>query len=137
MLTNLCQELQNWFVRGKYPGTFEISGGTLTVPFLQNGQYFRIKGSVFNDGVHRYGDGGLDDETFDGVIWAMAIPKEVIELNDEIDEWVAKYSAVQNSPYSSESSTWYSYSKDSGSGGTDKSTWQGVFKSRLNAWRKL
>jgi hypothetical protein len=137
MLTDLCQELHNWFEVEKHYGEFEIAGGALTASFLQPGQYFRIIGSIFNDGVWQYGD-TLTDETFDGAIWAMAIPPAVLELNDQIDLWLKQYGETQNSPYSSESFGGYSYSKNSSGGsGADKSTWQGVFAPRLNKWRKM
>lgn len=137
MLTSLCQELHNWFVRGKYPGTYEISGSTLTLPFLQPGQYYRIIGSVFNDGVKKYGYDSLTDETFEGSIWAMAVDPEVIKLSEEIDAWVKRYGEAQNSPYTSESFGGYSYSKGVASGGQGGATWQSVFHSRLNKWRKI
>jgi hypothetical protein len=137
MLTDLCHELHNWFEVEKHYGEFEIAGGALTASFLQPGQYFRIIGSIFNDGVWQYGD-TLTDETFDGAIWAMAIPPAVLELNDQIDSWLKQYGETQNSPYSSESFGGYSYSKNSSGGsGADKSTWQGVFAPRLNKWRKM
>lgn len=147
MLTELCQELHNWFVLEKHTGTFEITGGEITASFLVEGQYYRIMGSIFNDGVHQFGheaEGELKDETFDGSVWALGIPKAVINLATEIAEWQTKYGTVDSpamSPYSSESFGGYSYNKsaggygnDSGSGGTG---WQSVFRSRLNAWRKL
>ena len=137
MLTDLCQELHNWFEVEKHYGEFEIAGGALTASFLQPGQYFRIIGSIFNDGVWQYGD-TMTDETFDGAIWAMAIPPAVLELNEQIDSWLKQYGETQNSPYSSESFGGYSYSKNSSGGsGADKSTWQGVFAPRLNKWRKM
>lgn len=142
MLTELCQELRNWFDRERHFGTFEISGGVLTAPFLVEGQYFRIIGSVFNDGVHKFGTDVLEDETFDGAVWALGIPQAVINLSAEIDTWQAKYGAadgVAMSPFASESFGGYSYSKASGSssGGSGGVSWQSVFRSRLNAWRKL
>lgn len=146
MLTELCQELRNWFDRERHFGTFEISGGVLTAPFLVDGQYYRILGSVFNDGVHQYGhesDGELEDETFDGAVWALAIPKAVINLATEIAEWQTKYGAVGSaamSPFNSESFGGYSYSKSAGggsSGASGASGWKAAFASRLNAWRKL
>lgn len=56
MLTELCQELRNWFERDKVFGTFTIENGELDVPdgLIQDGQYYRIINSVFNDGVHQY-----------------------------------------------------------------------------------
>ena len=140
MLTELCQELQNWFDRNqpKVYGTFTIQDGALTSDFLQDGQYFRIIGSVFNDGVWKYGTDTLTDETFDGAVWGMAIPKAFLALNDEIDAWIAAYGERSTNPYSSESFGGYSYSKaGSSASGADLSTWQGAFRSRMNAWRKL
>lgn len=142
MLSELCKELNNWFCVKKYFGTFTIEDETLIVPELQSGQYFRIVGSVFNDGVYEYPVTGLKDETFNGAVWAMAIPAEVIALDAKISEWVAKYCGVDSSnlsPYQSESFGGYSYSKGSGSsdGGGSGNTWQNMFKSELDNWRKV
>ena len=98
MLTELCQELRNWFERKKFFGTFTIEDGQIEVPdgSLQNGQYFRIIGSVFNDGVHKYEPESenaeqLVDEVFEGAIWSMAVPPSVVDLSERISEWVTKY----------------------------------------------
>ena len=148
MLTELCQELRNWFEREKHFGTFTIEGGQLTdCSFLQDGQYFRIVGSVFNDGVHQWPYDVLDDETFKGAIWAMAVPPTVIALSEEIDAWRTEYEGIGSasmSPYSSESFGGYSYSKGgyggSGNGtsrGNGSPTWQSMFFNELNNWRKI
>ena len=147
MLTELCQELRNWFVREKHFGTFTIENGELSIlsDFLLENQYFRIVGSVFNDGVHKYPDDELVDETFAGSIWAMAVPPSVIALCDEIEAWQDKYGAIDGqamSPYSSESFGGYSYSKSSGgsssgSGSGGGVSWKSVFGDRLNRWRKI
>jgi len=148
VLTELCKEINNWFNynQPKYFGEFVIADGALTYDLeLQYGQYFRIIGSVFNDGVHQYNDKlELQDETFEGAIWAMAVPPDVIALSQEIDAWKAKYQAVDSpsmSPFNSESFGGYSYSKGGGSsssGSVDLSgTWQGAFADRLNHWRKI
>ena len=147
MMTELCQELRNWFDRDmdKWTDeTFTISDGELEgfEDKLLPGQYYRILGSVFNDGVHQYGASGLDDETFTGSIWAMAVPSAVIALSSEIDAWEEKYGGAEGaslSPYVSESFGGYSYTKSSGSAenGAGGVTWQGVFRTKLNRWRKL
>lgn len=139
-LTELCAHLRNWFVRSdadRRVGTFEISGGTIDLPWLADGQFFRIIGSVFNDGVWQYPAFGLVDETFDGVVWAMAVPPDVVVLAEEIGAWEEKYREAAESPYKSESFGGYTYTKadDAASGGG--LTWQRVFKARLNRWRKL
>ena len=143
MLTELCKELRNWFDRERHEGTFTISGGVLTADFLREGQYFRVIGSVFNDGVHRWPDEPLADETFSGSVWALAIPEAVLQLSRDIDAWREKYEAVDSaamSPYMMESFGGYSYQKGSvftgqNIGGT--ASWISVFATRLKQWRKL
>ena len=147
MLTELCQELRNWFERKKFFGTFTIESGQIDLPdgSLQNGQYFRIVGSVFNDGVHKYEPDSeeaetLTDEVFEGAIWSMAVPPAVVALSERISEWVTKYGDSVSSPYSSESFGGYSYTKaNSGQGNAASSspTWQSSFASELNRWRKI
>ena len=146
MLSELCKEINNWFNynQPKYFGDFVIENGELKGDYgLQNGQYFRIVGSVFNDGVYQH-PAELDDETFHGAIWLMAVPKEVLSLADEIEAWKDQYQTLDSpaiSPYNSESFGGYSYTKSSGassSGDVDLSgTWQGAFADRLNHWRKI
>ena len=139
MLEQVLMHLKNWFLvpGGIHDGTYTIEDGGITLPFLANGQYFRICGSVFNDGLHQYPDSDLKAETFDGTVWALAIPQAVIDLAAEIEAWQKKNGDASVSPYQSESFGGYSYSKatDSASGGAV--TWQSAFRSRLNAWRKL
>lgn len=140
MLTELCAELKNWFEVDKIFGTFDIVEGSIDLSdCVQNGQYFRIVGSVFNDGVYQYPVSGLVDESFSGAIWPMAVPPAVIGLLSEIGEWVGKYGDDTNSPYTSESVPNYSYtlksSGDASSGGTV--SWQNIFAKRLNKWRKI
>lgn len=139
MLEQVLMHLKNWFLvpGGIHEGTYTIEDGGITLPFLANGQYFRICGSVFNDGLHQYPASDLKAETFEGTICALAVPQAVIELATEIEAWQAKNGDASVSPYQSESFGGYSYSKatDSASGGAV--TWQSAFRSRLNAWRKL
>lgn len=143
MLTELCQELHNWFEREKRSGSFRIANGMLEADFLLPGQYFRVMGSLFNDGVHQYGNDFLNDEDFTGSVWSLAIPVAVIKLSEDIDAWRAKYEAPDSSamsPYMSESFGGYSYSKGStfsGTGTGGSPSWRTSFASRLNAWRKL
>lgn len=139
MLEQVLMHLKNWFLvpGGIHEGTYTIEDGGIALPFLANGQYFRICGSVFNDGLHQYPASDLKAETFEGNVWALAVPQAVIELASEIEAWQKKNGDASVSPYQSESFGGYSYSKatDSASGGAV--TWQSAFRSRLNAWRKL
>ncbi len=137
MLEDVLRYLNNWFLvpDGIHSGEFTVQGGSITLPFLQNGQYFRIIGSLFNDGLHQYGNTvELTSETFNGAIWALAIPKAIVQLSSEITEWSEKNGVP--SPYISESFGGYSYSKATNASGVSVG-WQDVFKARLNAWRRI
>ena len=138
MLTEICAEIRNYFEvpNGRHFGTFTISGGSIApLDFLQDGQQFRIVGSVFNDGVYQYPASNLTDEEFTGAVWAMAVPPAVIALAAEIDAY-QKSDAGKPSPYVSESFGGYSYTKATGANGVGVS-WQTVFSKRLNKWRKI
>ena len=138
MLTELCAELRNYFEvpNGRHFGKFTISGGSIApLGFLQDGQYFRIIGSVFNDGVYQYPATSLTDEVFEGAVWAMAVPPTLIALSAEIEEY-NKSDAGKASPYTSESFCGYSYTKATDASGAPIG-WQKAFASRLNKWRKL
>ena len=116
MLTEICAELRNYFEvpDGRHFGKFEISGGSIApLDFLQDGQYFRIIGSVFNDGVHQYPASDLTDEVFNGAVWAMAVPPAVIAIaadEKDLKDRIKKF-AEKELGYASESyPNGYSYS---------------------------
>lgn len=135
MLEAVLTHIKNWFLVDVYERTYTIENNTLVLPFLQEGQYYRICGSVFNDGLHKYGE-ELQNETFTGTVWALAIPKAVVELANDIEAWHAKNGEAAQSPYSSESFGGYSYTKatDSTTGGPV--TWETAFRRQLNPYRK-
>lgn len=171
-MTEICAYLKNWFDRDqkKITAKFAIVDGVITdesgnsiglvtednditetngdsVGLLPN-QYFRIIGSLLNDGVWKYqGDGDdtirLRDETFTGTIWFMAVPPAVEAIAAEVHDWMAKYDNIDSpsmSPYTSESFGGYSYSKSGGSSGTGSDFgggWQSVFSGRLRPWKKI
>ena len=146
MLEQICDYIRNYFCYKRYFGTFTIKDGIITsstttfYPSLQSGQYIRIIGSIFNDGIYKYKESGIEglvDETFqNGAIWGLAIPKDFIALADEIKAWVEKNSDLDSpsmSPYSSESFGGYSYNK-----GSNKVVgWQDAFSGKLAQWRKI
>ncbi len=120
----VCLEVHNFFCTDSdiHAGTYTIAGGELTnCDFLLENQYFRIKGSHFNDGVYQYNAeslAALVPETFVGSIWAMSPTRDFIDLCGKMDEWEAKYGgadSVAMSPYTSENfGGEYSYSKPAG-----------------------
>lgn len=143
MLETVLMYLNNWFVVGRYDDTYTIEDGKLTLPFLVNGQYFRILGSLLNDGVYKYANGtALDetgaeitliDETFDGSVWALAIPKGFLSMVEEITAWTAKNG--DGGAYTSESFGGYSYSKATNSKGMAVG-WRDAFAAQLAPWKK-
>lgn len=143
MLTELCAELKNYFLRDReadiHYGEYTISGGSIDLPFLLDGQYFRIVGSILNDGVYQYPADGLSDETFTGAVWAMAVPPSVVALAADIEAWNEKNAEALASPYTSESFGGYSYTKATtgGVGTSGAFTWRDQFASRLAKWRRL
>lgn len=149
MLNEVCLEIRNFFDKNqpKIFGDIIISGGAITnadfLSDIQENQYFRIVGSIFNDGVYQYTDKlELTDEVFNGAIWLMAVPKDFLTLVAEISDWQAKNGALDSaamSPFNSESFGGYSYSK-SGGGSAGVSTganWKSAFASRLNVYRRI
>jgi len=152
MLTELCSYLRNYFLRDYsdpdayiHHGTFEVADGQIqALPFLLPGQYFRVIGSVFNDGVWQYQPGeeapAMTDETFEGSVWAMSVPPAVLSLAQDIESWETANADALNSPYQSESFGGYSYSKASGSGvggsGSAAYGWQDQFAKQLAPYRR-
>ena len=133
MLEAVLTHLNNWFVREMYAGTFTVTGGRLVIPDLEEGQYFRIVGSVFNDGLHQYPATDLANETFTGAVWALAVPKSVVVLADEIKVWAEKN---QPGAYTSESFGGYSYTRATNAKGAAVG-WQDAFSAQLVTYRKL
>lgn len=151
MLTEVCNFIHNYFEVAQISGEFQIANGAIDLDdFLRFGQRFRIVGSSLNDGIYTYRMDGvynddnteltaLDDETFIGVIYAMSIPRNVMQIVDDIKTWVEKNKDALDSPYTSESFGGYSYTKASGSGSNAGGAlgWQDLFRSKLNAYRKI
>lgn len=138
MLSEICAEIRNYFCdnKDKYSGNFTISGGNISnVGFLQDGQYFRVVGSVFNDGVWQYPASEMTSEEFDGCIWAMKVPPAFVALAGEIEEYSGS-DAAKPSAFTSESFGGYSYSKATDSNGVGAS-WKTVFANQLNKWRRI
>lgn len=156
MLTEFFAYLRNWFYKARWDGRFTINNGELQAQYasmhgvkilpLLDGQYFKIDGSILNDGVHRYPASGLKDEVFEGTVYSMAVPEAVLALLDDVQKWQDKYGAGDSgalSPFTGETLEGvYSYSKSTSSrssdGGVGNGTsWQSIFADRLALWRKI
>lgn len=139
MLEELLRALRNWFVHDKATGRIRVEGGALVPPeglALADGQYIRVTGSVFNDGLHRWPCTDLPDEEFVGTVWALAVPRAVLDLADEIDAWCKEHVGELDGPYQSESFGGYSYTRVMDADGRPL-TWRDQFKARMDPWRKL
>lgn len=139
MLEQVLLSLRNWFVADKRTGRVRIEDGRLVPPAgldLKEGQYIRITGSTFNDGLHSWPYNGLTDEEFVGTVWALAVPRAVLDLADEIEVWRTEHRDELDGPYQSESFGGYSYTRVMGADGRPL-TWRDQFKARLDPWRKL
>lgn len=142
VLEDVLGYIHNWFERDTLStGECVIEDGTLPAGLgIPEGAWYRIQGSLLNDGMHLRGDDGLVDEAFTGTITTHAIPKALLAVVEEVSEWTRTYGFAASSPYQSESFGGYSYSKGSQgttSGGTPSSGWQAAFAGRFTKWRKL
>lgn len=140
-INDFCEEVNNYFEQTRIFGKFEITNGNIDLNRygIQEGQYIRVVGSVFNDGVYQYPippENGLVDEKFDGAIWVMAVPSSVITQIEEVNQWEAMNQSTLNSPYQSESFGGYSYTlkTENAEGGLN---WQTHFRRKLDRWRKV
>ena len=145
-LTELCDTLNNWFdtnadgEKDRLFGNFTIENGFLDLSKtdIKPGQFFRIIGSVYNDGVYEYPAENLADETFNGAVWIMYVPYQIFALLDEINDWEDKYGPIVASPFNSESFGGYSYYKGYKNTAAHVTTsWQTKFSEKLQKWRKL
>lgn len=134
--------LNNYFFQFGESGSFEIINGQIKMENeFKLGQYILIEGSSLNEGVHLItsvisGSIGLTDiidETFDGIIYALAIPRKLIDISERIITWKEK-----NPPsvYTSESFGAYSYNKGTGRNGKIYG-WEDAFSQDLRQYRKI
>ena len=134
MFAEVLDYLHNWFVKSRIDGEFTIEANVLTPCDALVGQYIRIEGSIFNDGVYKYGvDSFVAEETFNGSVYLLAIPRDLERLVDEIADFVETYGY---SDLQSESFCGYSYTRKSGENGNSYG-WVDEFRGRLKRWRKL
>lgn len=151
MLEQVMRHVRNYFIKEHRIGEFSISDGMLSPhDFLLEGQRFYITGSSLSDGVYTYHSDGIKDddnieavslpnETFKGIVYALAVPPTFIALVGEIEEWVGKFGDVVSSPYQSESFNGYNYTKmvNYSRGNEGGMSWESTFRNQLNQWRKV
>lgn len=134
MLYEIMMHLNNFFpTKIREDALYKIEDGTLTLPFVLDGQYILIEGSNFNDGVYIAPLSDLIDETFEGTVTILNPPKEFLKLVSDIQEF-EKTSTV--GIYESESFGGYSYQRAVNANG-GIACWKDAYRGQLNTWRKV
>lgn len=144
MLTEVCGYLNNYFDVKRYSGLIKIEDGVVYCDNKQisinEGQHFALLRKNFVTGVYVYGTDTLDNKEFNGMVWIMDVPSNVLAIVDEISAWQEKYGSLDSAnmgPFQSESFGGYTYSKGSSSNGSSSLSWQDAFKSRLGQYKKV
>lgn len=141
-MEEILKYLNNYFFRFAEKGQFEIIDKTIVLKGKYViGQYILIEGSALNDGVYKIEniEDSLikltegDNEVFEGIIYSLAIPKNIINLIPKIEEFKEKNN---NTVLASESFGGYSYSKVTDKNG-NIANWTSAFSTELKPYRKI
>jgi hypothetical protein len=108
---------------------------------MQEGQHFALVRTHYVYGTYAYGD-EIEDSEFDGAVWLMDVPKDVMDVAEKMTEWESANGGVDSpamSPYQSESFGGYSYSKgSSGKGKVGSSVFDNAeFAAVLSPFKKI
>lgn len=114
-MEEILDYIKNYFAVTKENNTFNINNGAITIrgKYLE-GQYIKLEGSILNDSIYKIESVdnntitvvGAINEEFEGAIYGLAIPKEIVELSKKFEEQKEK---IVSSIYESESFGEYSY----------------------------
>ena len=161
VLEEVLNHIHNWFVRDSFVVTnATISDGELPDEIasrIPDGAFFRIQGSFTNDGLYvkeSYSGTALSDQfsPFDNnelsdeevarmVVSVLAIPRPLLLIEAEIEDWEAKYGEVAKGPFFSEEFGGYKYEirgySSYGAASSTYSGWRLAFANRLNPYRKM
>lgn len=145
LLEDVLSHIHNWFVRDFSDFTnVQVENGELPTEiaeYVDGKSFYRIQGSYNNDGLHEVGGDDLEDESVERVrVSLLAIPKPLLKIVDDIEEWDKKYSDVAKGPYFSEEFGGYRYQirgfSSYGVSGSPLTGWRLAFANELNPWRK-
>ena len=141
-LTAIMRKTRNFHEVGKLEQEFSIVNGSIVLPSpFMHGQWVAIEGSVLNNGVYRL-DGAsgeykltddkeiiLTDETFRGIVWGLAVPRDLLSLAKRVQAFNIKEG--ERSSVTSETvvglHSWAKGTKNDGS----PITWETVFADDL------
>lgn len=139
-LKEICDYLKNYFIADVYERTFTVVNNEIDLnnTNIQEGQFFLVEDSVFNDGLYQYPCASLQDEQFKGAVTTLRIPSDIIQIAKESIKWEEDNAKTLNSPLQSESFGGYSYTKASSQiSSTGQFTWKDAFIDRLRGYKKL
>lgn len=141
-MNDILDYINNYFAVTKEKATFNINNNSIIVKekYLK-GQYIKLEGSILNDGIYKVesvgvntiGITGLIDEEFEGFIYGLAIPKNIINIANKYE--IQKEEA-SNSILESESFDNYSYSIAKDTDGQVYNTLDS-FKKDLRKYRQM
>lgn len=141
-MNKILKYLNNYFYRFGERGTYEIKDNKIIVrgKYLE-GQYIRIVGSLMNDTVLKVISVAENEitlekaynEIYEGTIYSLAVPIDLIELLPKIEEFEEKN---KPSDLASESFGGYSYSKATNKNG-EAITWKDAFWNDIKGYRKM
>lgn len=132
----LCVYTHNFFfdeADNPIAGEFAFEPDTIPAGVVP-GQYFLVCGSVFNDGIHKAGDGSLTAETFRGTVQPMRIPPAFVALAEKITAYDEKLPS--GGVYVSQSFNGWSGTMATGSDGLPADG-KAIYRTEINRWRKL
>lgn len=124
MISELMSITNNYFEKFYIRGSITITDGKITLPSkFVKGQYIRIINSLLNDGIYKITEKGgdnvatlssiLEDETFNGFVVGLAVPKDFETLSEKVDNWNAKNENRRGLSSESSLGGYYSWSANS------------------------
>lgn len=144
-MEQVLEYLNNHFYKFAEKGTYKIENNEIQVRGKYvAGQYIRITGSIMNDSVVKVisvndnlitlesADNSVRiDEEFDGVIYSMAVPLNLINLCEKIKEYNDKDTGLVSESFGD-----YSYNKGTNKQG-EINTWKDRYKTELKAYKRM
>lgn len=136
--------IKNYFARTKEKGTFIIAeeGKIKLKGKYFKGQYILVKGSIMNDGVYiisevlgnEYNVPGLSIEEFEGYVFGLAVPKDIINAYKKLLELEETRKGL--GIYESEKFNDYTYTMAKGQDGQVKTAFDTI-KPSLAPYRRI
>jgi hypothetical protein len=146
-LKEVLDYIHNYFNYDLYSGEIQIIDHQLDNSKIElfDGQYYMIKGSMYNDGIWKYEESVnleedtdlLKDEIFQGDIIYLRIPKDVLKTVEEIITWEMNNQDAIIGKFQSESFGGYSYTLKNSSSNKNALSWKDFFGKKLDIYRKL